>query len=82
MDWKLVDAKNKLSEVLDRADQEGPQIIMRKGREYAVLPGDELRKLTGETPNFFDWLVNQGPRFDEDFELPPRDMSPPREIDL
>ena len=80
MDWKLADAKNKLSEVLDRADREGPQIILRKGREYAVVPGDQLCELTGDQPDFLTYLM-QGPSAD-DLELPPRDMSPPREIDL
>ena len=80
MDWKLADAKNKLSEVLDWADREGPQIIMRKGREYAVLPGKQLRELTGHRPDFLTYLM-EGPSF-EGLELPARDMTPPREIEL
>lgn len=80
MDWKLTDAKNKLSEVLDRADLEGPQIILRKGREYAVVPGEKLRELTGEKQDFLAYLMD-GPSLD-DLDLPPREPAEPREIDL
>ena len=29
--WQLQDAKNKLSEVIDRALKQGPQLITRRG---------------------------------------------------
>lgn len=80
MDWKLTDAKNKLSEVLDRADAEGPQVITRRGRSYTVVPEAVYRRLTGEKPGFVDWLIH-GPRID-DLELPPRDRDPMRPVDL
>ena len=35
--WQLQAAKSRLSEVVDRAQQEGPQVITRHGREAAVL---------------------------------------------
>jgi prevent-host-death family protein len=35
--WALPDAKNRLSEVVDRAVAEGPQTITRRGRETAVV---------------------------------------------
>ncbi|MCB1032907.1 MAG: type II toxin-antitoxin system Phd/YefM family antitoxin, partial [Acidobacteria bacterium] len=35
--WQLQHAKNKLSEVVDRAVQEGPQVISRRGVETAVV---------------------------------------------
>ena len=35
--WALQDAKNKFSEVVDRAVAEGPQTITRRGRETAVV---------------------------------------------
>lgn len=35
--WQLQDAKNRLSEVVDRAQHTGPQIITRRGTEVAVV---------------------------------------------
>jgi len=45
--WQLQTAKNRLSEVVDRAIHEGPQRITRRGVEAAVLvSSDDFRKLT------------------------------------
>jgi prevent-host-death family protein len=35
--WQLQEAKNRLSEVVDLALAEGPQIVTRHGREVAVI---------------------------------------------
>ena len=35
--WALQDAKNRFSEVVDRAIAEGPQTITRRGKETAVV---------------------------------------------
>jgi prevent-host-death family protein len=35
--WQLQEAKNRLSEVIERALKEGPQIITRRGVETAVV---------------------------------------------
>jgi antitoxin Phd len=35
--WQLQEAKNKLSELIDRSISEGPQIITRHGVEIAVV---------------------------------------------
>ncbi len=35
--WQIQEAKNKLSELIDRALAEGPQIITRHGVEVAVV---------------------------------------------
>jgi prevent-host-death family protein len=35
--WALQDAKNRLSELVDRAIKEGPQLITRRGKETAVV---------------------------------------------
>ncbi len=46
--WALQDAKNKLSEVVDRSIAEGPQTITRRGRESAVvLSMEDFKRLTG-----------------------------------
>lgn len=64
MSWSISDAKNRLSEVLTRADSEA-QTIVRRDREYVVMAGDEYRKLTGQEQSFTDFLIDAGPRFDE-----------------
>ena len=35
--WALQDAKNRLSEVVERALHDGPQTITRRGKDTAVL---------------------------------------------
>ncbi|OGH56572.1 MAG: prevent-host-death protein [Candidatus Lindowbacteria bacterium RIFCSPLOWO2_12_FULL_62_27] len=49
--WQIQEAKNKLSEVVDRAMAEGPQTITRRGRNAAVvLSASDFKKLkTGRT---------------------------------
>jgi prevent-host-death family protein len=80
MNWNLADAKNRLSEVLDRARRDGPQTIKRRGDTFVLLPADEYERLTGKAPSFNDWLL-QGPQID-DLELPRRDASPMRDVSL
>lgn len=36
MEWKLAEAKNRLSELLDTVDEDGPQEIRRRGKRYVV----------------------------------------------
>jgi prevent-host-death family protein len=80
MHWNLSDAKNRLSEVLDRARREGPQTITRRGDTFVLLRADEYEQLTGKAPSFTDWLLD-GPRID-DLELPRRDASRMRDVSL
>ena len=35
--WQLQEAKNRLSEVVDEALKEGPQVITRRGVETAIV---------------------------------------------
>ncbi len=35
--WQLQEAKNRLSEVVDKALHQGPQVITRRGAETAVV---------------------------------------------
>ncbi|MBN2382332.1 type II toxin-antitoxin system Phd/YefM family antitoxin [bacterium] len=45
--WQLQEAKNKLSEVIKNAINEGPQIITLRGKETVVLLSiSEYRKLS------------------------------------
>ena len=46
--WPLQDAKNRLSELVDRTQTDGPQAITRRGRRVAVvLSADEYAALAG-----------------------------------
>jgi prevent-host-death family protein len=78
--WNLADAKNRLSEVLDRAKRDGPQTIKRRGDTFVLLRADQYEQLAGKKASFTDWLLN-GPRID-DLELPRREASPMRDVSL
>lgn len=44
--WKLEDAKNQLSKLVQLAKRYGPQVITRHGREeVVVIPIEQYRKL-------------------------------------
>jgi antitoxin Phd len=80
MNWNLSQAKNKLSEVLDRARRDGPQTISRRGDSFILLPADQYQQLTGKAPRFNDWLLN-GLAID-DLPLPKRNTSSMRKPKL
>jgi len=55
--WKLQDAKNRLSEVVDKAVNEGPQTITRRGDPVAVVISTvEYRKLTKPRQTLVEFL--------------------------
>ena len=56
--WQLQEAKNKLSELIDRALAEGPQVITRHGVEIAVvMPFIGYKKLTARKQRLGDFLL-------------------------
>ncbi len=79
MDWQLADAKNKFSEVVTRALNEGPQRVHRRGQTVVILAEDEYDRLTGAKPDFIEFLLS-APSF-EGVDLE-RDRSPMRDVDL
>jgi prevent-host-death family protein len=81
--WPVQEAKAHFSEVVERAQHDGPQTITRHGKPRAVLLSaqdyEDLIKDKASEPNLIDFLRN-APKFDDfDFE---RDRDPGREIDL
>lgn len=72
MAWQLQTAKQKFSEVVERALSEGPQIVSRRGREVVVVVAiDEYRRLQADEPDFKQFL-REAPDFDQlDLERPP-----------
>ena len=77
--WKLADAKNRFSEVVNRALAEGPQQVQRREDTVVVLAQRDYEKLTGKRPGFREFLLS-GPSFTGlDLE---RDRSPMRNVEL
>lgn len=80
MIWQVQTAKQRLSELIERAVSDGPQTITKHGREtVVVLEIGEYRRLLGEPMNFTEFLLSI-PKGD-DLEIE-RSKDLPREIDL
>lgn len=48
-EWRVAEAKNKFSELLDRASTQGPQRIVRRGEVFVVKKEDaSLTERTGQ----------------------------------
>ncbi|MDQ2901625.1 MAG: type II toxin-antitoxin system prevent-host-death family antitoxin [Acidobacteriota bacterium] len=76
MEWRLADAKNRFSELVNRALVEGPQRVLRRDDAVMVLAQREYEKLTGAHPGFKEFLLGKGPSL-EGVDLT-RDRTPPR----
>lgn len=79
--WQLQEAKNRFSEVVNKALSEGPQTVTRHGEEVVVVLSkaeyNRLRKSQTSLVDFFRQSPLVGAQLD--FE---RDQSLPRDIDL
>ncbi len=80
MNWRLAEAKNKFSELVNRALAEGPQRVRRRDETVVVMAVRDYERLTGNKPGFKDFLMGEGPDL-EDLDLS-RDREPMRDIDL
>jgi prevent-host-death family protein len=63
MDWPLAEAKNKFSEVFERALKEGPQRISRRGKDRVIVvaEADYDRTRGGKRKpkqNFIEFLLS------------------------
>jgi antitoxin Phd len=79
MEWKLADAKNRFSEVVNLALTRGPQLIRRRKDTVVLVAAQEFERLVGQRPAFKDYLVH-GESF-EGLDLD-RDQSPGRDVSL
>jgi prevent-host-death family protein len=62
-DWQLQDAKNRFSEVVKRAREEGPQVVTVRGERAAVvISAADYEKLTHPRRSFTEFLL-AGPRW-------------------
>lgn len=78
-EWKLAEAKNKFSEVVTKAVQEGPQFVQRLGDEVVVISREEYNRLTRAKPSLIEHIM-AGPSM-EGVDVS-RDKSTSREIEL
>jgi antitoxin Phd len=63
--WQVQQAKTRLSEVIERARTEGPQMITRRGAERAVVISiEDYRALVAHKPDFKAHLLG-GPKVDD-----------------
>lgn len=80
MEWKLADAKNRFSELVNKTLQEGPQTVSRREDRVVVISEEEYKNLTGQKLNFIEFLLDgnidlNGVNFE-------RDKSTARKVDL
>ena len=80
MDWRLAEAKNMFSELVNRALTEGPQRVIRRDDVVVVMALHDYERLTGHKPGFKDFLLGPGP--DLEGRDVSRDRSSMRDISL
>jgi antitoxin Phd len=67
--WQLQKAKNRLSEVVKKAREDGPQIITVHGTDAVVVVGaDQYRKLSRRKGTLVEFF-RRSPLFGVDLEL-------------
>lgn len=79
--WQLQDAKNRFSEVVERAQNQGPQFVTKRGVEAVViLSHDDFRKLVKPKKRLSD-LLGKSPLVGVELDLERR-KDPPRDLEL
>jgi len=80
-EWQLQEAKNRFSEVFEKALVEGPQVVSRRGTKRVVIISEaEYNCLTHPQGNLVDFFQNS-PFAGVDLNLD-RNRDYPRDIDL
>lgn len=81
MSWQLQEAKQRFSELVRRAEREGPQVVTRHGEEVVVVvDAEEWRRMSGggeEKMSFKEFLMSAPDLSVLDLERPkemPRDV--------
>ena len=76
--WQIQDAKNKLSEVIARALEQGPQLITKHGEKTVVVISyaefEQLRKSQGKLSEFFRSSPLAGLDLSRDKSMPRKGM--------
>jgi prevent-host-death family protein len=80
VEWQVQEAKQRFSELVQRALDEGPQIVTKHGRPtVAVVEIGEFRRLEGRPLDFKAFLLTMPPIHDLDLT---RSKDLPRAIDF
>jgi prevent-host-death family protein len=77
--WQLQDAKARFSELVERAINDGPQVVTRRGMEAVVVVSAEEFRRAAANPRPVDFFRREP--FIDDLELQ-RDRSLPRGVQL
>lgn len=81
MIWTLQDAKNKFSELVERAAKEGPQTVTKHGKSAVVVVStQDWEELQGSDLSLADFFASS-PLADSGLEID-RDASPVRSVGL
>ena len=79
--WKLQDAKNRFSELVQQAIARGPQIVTRRGKETVIVMSmDDYKKLAPRDTSLSRFF-RSAPVDGEDLDLT-RSKDAPREVEL
>ena len=65
MQWKLAEAKNRFSEVMNRALSEGSQQVLRHNDTVIILSKKDYESLIEKQSGFKDFLLNHTPKLDD-----------------
>ena len=79
MEWQLQEAKAKFSELVQKAIDEGPQTVTRRGKPSVVVLSAEQFDLMEKRQISLKDLLQSAPWHELEIE---RDKSYPREIEL
>ena len=79
--WQLQEAKNRFSEVVRKASEEGPQTVTKHGKDsVVVLSAEDYRKLEQPKTSLVDFF-QKSPLSKIGLDLK-RDKSPARQVEL
>jgi prevent-host-death family protein len=83
-DWQLQDAKNRFSEVVKRARDEGPQTVTVHGQRAAVvISAQQFDQLIKPPASFVDFLLGDAPWPDDVVDaINDRSTDPGRDVDF
>jgi prevent-host-death family protein len=79
--WQLQEAKNRFSEVVRKASEEGPQTVTKHGKDsVVVLSAEDYRKLEQPKTSLVEFF-QKSPLSKVEIDLK-RDTSPARSVEL
>ena len=79
--WQLQDAKNKFSNLVERARKEGPQIVTKHGKETVVVMSVEDYKKLRKLPEDLAAFMQKSPLAGVELDIE-RDKQPPRDVTI